>query len=130
MIYYNIYTYSHSKIACYLGIQHASQVPRSAWLITCKLNSAASNGNSPACRWGSFFLGCYTVCVQIFAGCIFRKRPAPNNFRDINFTYGSLQLQTCTALVKVWMRTKTLIPYMSQKYLILSNSIKCKTQFT
>ena len=34
-----------------------------------------------------------TVYVQIFAGCIFRKCPFPDNFRDFNFANGSLCVQ-------------------------------------
>ena len=48
--------------------------------------------------------GYYTVCVQIFAGRICCKCPAPNNckFHDLNFVNGGLQQQICTVCVHVF----------------------------
>ena len=45
----------------------------------------------------------YTGCVQIFAGRIFRERPAPNNFRDFNFVNGGLQQQSCPVCVHIFV---------------------------
>ena len=60
-----------------------------------------------------------TVCVQIFAGRIFRKRPAPNNIRDFDMTNGSLQLQTCTVCLQIFAFSFSRLPVdsrNSQKY--------------
>ena len=55
----------------------------------------------------------------IFAGRIFRKRPAPNNIRDFDLTNGSLQLQTCTVCLQIFVFSFSRMPVdsrNSQKY--------------
>ena len=45
----------------------------------------------------------HTVCVQIFAGRIFRECATPNNFPNFNFANAAPQLQTCTVCVQIFM---------------------------
>ena len=42
-----------------------------------------------------------TVCIQILAGWMFRKRPTPNNFRNFNFANGGLHVAwiLCTYII-------------------------------